>query len=153
MQGKSVWIVSVPHQQGKDVFQELQRVSKEDTEEAHKFGIPDLRVGNIDSLITLSDELRKLDLHVESTLRKILAQYEELTEARQDPKNQLVVKDGMCTQFVTRLHSVPPLTFITKFKWDEARFNSKRKSLTELAHIVEIVWESSKESADPSGHR
>lgn len=94
MQGKSVWIVSVPQQQGKDIFSDLQRVTKEDTEEVHKFGIPDLRVGNIDSLITLSDELRKLDTHVESTLRKILVQYEELAEQRQDPKNQLVVKEN-----------------------------------------------------------
>lgn len=97
MQGKSVWIISVPQQQGKDIFSDMQRATKEDTEEAHKFGIPDLRVGNIDSLITLSDELRKLDLHVESTLRKILTQYEELAELRQDPKNQLVVKDGVYT--------------------------------------------------------
>eukprot|EP01127_Copromyxa_protea_P005407 TRINITY_DN15338_c0_g1_i1.p1 TRINITY_DN15338_c0_g1~~TRINITY_DN15338_c0_g1_i1.p1 ORF type:complete len:368 (-),score=87.82 TRINITY_DN15338_c0_g1_i1:28-1131(-) len=128
MQGKSVWIISVPLQQGKDIFAEQQRVTKDDTEEVHKFVIPDLRVGNIDSLITLSDELRKLDAHVEGTLRKILAQYEELAELRQDPKNQLVV-----TKDVT------PLMFITKFKWDEARFNSKRKSLTELAQIVETA--------------
>ena len=90
----------MPNQQGKDIFADLQRVTKDDTEEVHKFGIPDLRVGNIDSLITLSDELRKLDSHVEGTLRKILSQYEELAEIRQDPKNQLVVtKDGepLCT--------------------------------------------------------
>lgn len=107
MQGKSVWIISVPLQQGKDVFSDLQTVAREDTEEVHKFGIPDLRVGNIDSLITLSDELRKLDAHVEGTLRKILVQYEELAELRQDPKNQLVVtKDGVLC-FVSLMYSNP----------------------------------------------
>jgi V-type H+-transporting ATPase subunit C len=108
MQGKSVWIISVPLQPRKDVFTELKAVAREDTEEVHTFGIPDLRVGNIDSLITLSDELRKLDVHVEGTLRKILVQYEELAELRQDPKNQLVVtKDGVFLTFVAHINSNP----------------------------------------------
>jgi len=81
-------------------------------------------VGNIDSLITLSDELRKLDTHVEGTLRKIASQYDELADQRQEPKKELDVKGA------------PPLTFFIKFKWDEARF-SKRKPLPELAHIVQ----------------
>jgi len=130
MQAKRVWIISVPNSVPnsapgtRDVFTELQRATKEDTEETHKFQFPELRVGNIDSLITLSDELRKLDTHVESTLRKIATQYDELASLQQEPKKDLDVR------------GLPPLTFFTKFKWDEARF-SKRKPLPELAHIVQ----------------
>jgi len=121
-----VWIISVPQgDKGKDVFSDMARVTKEDSEEAHKFALPELRVGNIDSLITLSDELRKLDLHVEGTLRKIAAMYDELADQRKDPKKELDVKGAS------------PYSFFTKFRWDEARF-SKRKPLPELAHIVEI---------------
>ncbi|XP_018521303.1 V-type proton ATPase subunit C 1-A [Lates calcarifer] len=40
----------------------------------HKFSIPDLKVGTLDVLVGLSDELAKLDSFVESVVKKV-AQY------------------------------------------------------------------------------
>jgi len=84
-----------------------------------------LRVGKFDSLITLSDEMRKLDLHCEATARKIANQYLELTEESKDIPKEFDVKGAS------------PVSFLTKFQWEKARFSTK-KSLPELTRIVEV---------------
>lgn len=86
-----------------------------------------LRVGKFDSLITLSDEMRKLDLHCEATARKISNQYLELTEESKEVPKEFDVKSK----------GASPVSFLTKFQWEKARFSTK-KSLPELTRIVEV---------------
>jgi hypothetical protein len=100
----SYWLISVPRQ-NKDQYSEIQRSCGEYIQECIKFDIPGasqnddplrgLRVGKFDSLITLSDEMRKLDLHVESTTKKIAAQYLDLMEEIKELPKEFDVKGGI----------------------------------------------------------
>lgn len=133
---KNYWLVAVPHSKTdptSDIFTDLRRDVSSLLEESHQFLIPGAKsrvddtpgliVGNIDSLFALSDDLRKLDTHVESTLRKIATEYRDLTVEGEQFK-ELDVK-GSTAQ-----------TFLTRFRWDNARF-SIRKTLPQLTRIIE----------------
>lgn len=104
---KTFWLIAVPHSKKDptaDIFSELKRAiaQKGDfLEEANLFNIPGAKsgvddtpgliVGNIDSLFALSDDLRKLDNHVESTIRKIAAP-ETYERIEGEPETELQVK-------------------------------------------------------------
>lgn len=100
------WIISVPRQ-NKDQFLDIKRSFQDLYQDCEKFHIPGtnpqeenlgLRVGKFDSLISLSDEMRKLDLHCEATARKISNQYLELIEESKEVPKEFEVKSkgGMC---------------------------------------------------------
>jgi V-type H+-transporting ATPase subunit C len=127
------WLISVPRQ-NKDQFNEIKQCCGELITDSVRFKIPGtnpteenagLRVGKFDSLITLSDEMRKLDHHVEATTRKIASQYLELNEEMKTLPQEFDVKGAS------------PQNFLTKFQWEKARLNVK-KSLPELVRIIEV---------------
>jgi len=127
------WIISVPRQ-NRDQFTDVKQGTMDLLLDAQKLKIPGtnpseenvgLRVGKFDSLITLSDEMRKLDFHIESTVRKISSQYFELMEESKDIPKEFDVKGAS------------PQLFLTKFQWDRARFSVK-KQLPELTRIIEV---------------
>jgi V-type H+-transporting ATPase subunit C len=127
------WLISVPRQ-NKDQFSEIKQTCGEYIVDSVQFKIPGtnpndenvgLRVGKFDSLITLSDEMRKLDLHVEATTRKISSQYLDLIEEIKENPKEFDVKGAS------------PQTFLTKFQWEKARLNVK-KSLPELVRLIEV---------------
>ncbi|BBN09446.1 V-type H+-transporting ATPase subunit C [Marchantia polymorpha subsp. ruderalis] len=76
----------------------------------YKFHIPELRVGTLDSLLTLSDDLSKANSVVEAITHKIRRQIEELERATGHENTSLTV-DG-----------VPIDSYITRFSWDEAKY-------------------------------
>lgn len=49
-----------------------------------KFHIPDLKVGTLDQLVGLSDDLGKLDLYVEQVTRKVATYLGEVLEDQRD---------------------------------------------------------------------
>jgi V-type H+-transporting ATPase subunit C len=127
------WLISVPRQ-NKDQFNEIKQTCGEYVQDSVRFKIPGanpqeenvgLRVGKFDSLITLSDEMRKLNTHVEATTRKISSQYLELIEETK----------GLPAEFDVK--GASPQNFLTKFQWEKARLNVK-KSLPELVRIIEV---------------
>jgi hypothetical protein len=96
------WIISVPRQ-NRDQCADITRAYQDFYSDCVRFHIPGtnpqeenlgLRVGKFDSLISLSDEMRKLDLHCEATARKIANQYLELTEESKDIPKEFDVKGG-----------------------------------------------------------
>ncbi|XP_041367379.1 V-type proton ATPase subunit C-like isoform X2 [Gigantopelta aegis] len=91
---------------------------------AYKFPIPDLKVGTLDILVGLSDELGKLDIYCESVTRKI-AQYlgEVLEDVRDKLRENLKVNDA------------PPINYVQRFQWDLAKYPIKQ-SLTIIADII-----------------
>jgi len=132
------WLISVPRQNSnqisKDQFTEIKHCSNEYLLDSVRFKIPGtnpteenigLRVGKFDSLITLSDEMRKLDQHVEATTNRIASQYLDLMEELKENPKEFDVKGAS------------PQTFLTKFQWEKARFSVK-KSLPELVRIIEV---------------
>ncbi|KAJ3683362.1 hypothetical protein LUZ60_013589 [Juncus effusus] len=74
-----------------------------------QFNVPDLRVGNLDSLLALSDELVKSNIVIEGVSQKIVRQIDELEQ---------VASEGASLT----LDGVPVETYITRFAWDEAKF-------------------------------
>jgi len=89
-----------------------------------KLHIPDLKVGTLDQLVGLSEDLSKTDGFIESVVRKA-AQYlgDVLNEERDKVKENLLV-NGM-----TLAH------YITHFQWDMAKYPVKQ-SLRNLSDIL-----------------
>lgn len=95
---KSFWLISVPKKEGKDdAFDELNRrvSSLELVSELHKFDIPDLRVGTLDSLMTLSDDLAKIDVFVDSVVKKIGRQILDLLGKEKRSEARFDINDGV----------------------------------------------------------
>lgn len=86
----------------------------------HKLDPPQLKIGTLDSLMSLSDELGKHDSSIEMVIRKIERQYNEMAGASPVP---------------LQVGSVPPQRFLENFAWDVAKF-SKRRALPELVSLI-----------------
>ncbi|XP_072968814.1 V-type proton ATPase subunit C [Typha angustifolia] len=91
----------------------------------YRFNIPDLRVGTLDSLLALSDDLVKSNAFIEGVSHKIRRQIEELERASGVEGGALTV-DG-----------VPVETYITRFVWDEAKYPTM-SSLREIADNIHV---------------
>jgi hypothetical protein len=94
---KSFWLISVPKKEsGPDVFDELNRkvMSLDVAAEHYKFEIPDLRVGTLDSLMTLSDDLSKIDTFVDSVVKKIGRQILDLLGKEKRSEARFDINDG-----------------------------------------------------------
>ena len=126
----STWIVSVqaqPSQEG-NVWQALQDEARNAKSPCSEFTVPkEFKVGSLDTLVTLSDDLSKLDLHVESTLKKIERQYNELE--RSEP---LEIKNP----HVGRQDQYPPAEYLANFQWNGQKY-PLGKSLAELAALIQ----------------
>ena len=63
-----------------------------------KFAVPDLKVGTLDQLVGLSDDLGKLDTYVEQVSRKIALYLGEVLEDQRDKlAENLLANGGMVT--------------------------------------------------------
>ncbi|KAG0610506.1 hypothetical protein M758_7G071700 [Ceratodon purpureus] len=76
----------------------------------YRFQIPELRVGTLNSLLTLGDELAKVGGFVEAVTLKVRRQIEELERMTSSVSTSLLV-DG-----------VPVEIFVTRFNWDVAKY-------------------------------
>lgn len=92
--------------------------------ENFKFHIPDLKVGTLDQLVGLSDDLGKLDAYVEQSTRKI-ASY--LGDVLEDQRDKLYENLQANNNDLT--------TYITRFQWDLAKYPTKQ-SLRNIADII-----------------
>ncbi|RDX97434.1 V-type proton ATPase subunit C, partial [Mucuna pruriens] len=117
------WAVSLPvHNSATALWSQLQeRISKHSFDTPlYRFNIPNLRVGTLDSLLSLSDDLAKSNNFVEGVTHKIRRQIEELERASGVNSGGLTV-DG-----------VPVDSYLTRFVWDEAKYPT-------VAPLKEIV--------------
>lgn len=111
------WLVSLPEQNGS--LEETWRVVKKATGEGEsgqifRFEMPmSLRVGSLDKLMVLSDDLARVDVHIEGVVNKIRRQAMDLTD---EPLT---------------VNSRPVTSFVTNFSWDEARY-PLRKPLNDI---------------------
>uniref|UniRef100_A0A3Q1EP52 V-type proton ATPase subunit C n=1 Tax=Acanthochromis polyacanthus TaxID=80966 RepID=A0A3Q1EP52_9TELE len=90
----------------------------------HKFNIPDLKVGTLDVLVGLSDELAKLDSFVESVVKKVAQYMADVLEDNRDKVQENLLANG-----------VDLVTYITRFQWDMAKYPIKQS----LKNISEII--------------
>ncbi|WCJ40221.1 V-type proton ATPase subunit C [Euphorbia peplus] len=89
----------------------------------YRFNIPNLRVGTLDSLLSLSDDLLKSNSFIEGVSHKIRRQIEELERVSGVESSGLTV-DG-----------VPVDSYLTRFVWDEAKF----PTMSPLREIVDSI--------------
>lgn len=121
------WLISAPGdktcQQTWETMNNL--TSKQNNlSENFKFHIPDLKVGTLDQLVGLSDDLGKLDAYVEQSTRKI-ASY--LGDVLEDQRDKLYENLQANNNDLT--------TYITRFQWDLAKYPTKQ-SLRNIADII-----------------
>lgn len=121
------WLISAPGdktcQQTWDTMNNL--TSKQhDLSENYKFHIPDLKVGTLDQLVGLSDDLGKLDTFVDQVTHKV-AQY--LGEVLEDHKDKL--------QENLLANNTDLSSYVVTFSWDIAKYPVKQ-SLRNIADII-----------------
>ncbi|KAF8369936.1 hypothetical protein HHK36_032035 [Tetracentron sinense] len=107
------WVVTLPVQtSASSLWSRLQEaISKHSFDTPlYRFNTPDLRVGTLDSLLSLSDDLSKSNSFVEGVSQKIRRQIEEL-ERVSGVQNGALTVDG-----------VPVDSYLTRFVWDEAKY-------------------------------
>ncbi|KAF8400042.1 hypothetical protein HHK36_015917 [Tetracentron sinense] len=120
------WVVSLPVQSStSSLWSRLQEaISKHSFDTPlYRFNIPDLRVGTLDSLLSLSDDLLKSNSFVEGVSHKIRRQIEELERVSGVESSALTV-DG-----------VPVDSYLTRFVWDEAKY----PTMSPLREIVDSI--------------
>ncbi|KAL7603370.1 V-type proton ATPase subunit C [Lactuca sativa] len=120
------WIVSLPvHSSATSLWSRLQEsISKNSFDTLlYRFNIPNLRVGTLDSLLALSDDLLKSNTFIEGCSHKIRRQIEDLEKASGILASSLTV-DG-----------VPVDSYLTKFVWDEAKY----PTMSPLKEIVDGI--------------
>lgn len=88
------------------------------------FTIPNLRVGTLDALVALSDDLTKIDTFVENVTRKLVSYMSDLITVKSQLQEHLVLSD-----------SRPVDKYLQSFEWDSARYNTKL-SIRELADTI-----------------
>ena len=86
---KSYWLISAPNegdQPSNKAFEQLSyKISREHNfGTVYRFNVPDLRVGTLDNLMSLSDDLNKIDQFVETVTRKIGSQLINLLDGNRD---------------------------------------------------------------------
>ncbi|XP_055481428.1 V-type proton ATPase subunit C 2 isoform X4 [Psammomys obesus] len=111
------WLISAPGD--KENLQALERMnsvtSKSNLSHNTKFTIPDFKVGTLDSLVGLSDELGKLDTFAESLIKRMAQSVVEVMEDSKGKAQENLLANG-----------VDLTSFVTHFEWDMAKYPAKQ---------------------------
>jgi len=126
MNTSEYWLISAPGEKTcQQTYDRLnQATSKQQLSINSKFNIPDLKVGTLDQLVGLSDDLGKLDTYVEQITRKLANYLGEVLEEQRDKLAENLLAGG-----------VDLATYITHFRWDMAKYPIKQ-SLKNLSDII-----------------
>ncbi|XP_030539570.1 V-type proton ATPase subunit C [Rhodamnia argentea] len=122
------WVASLPVQGSMSASSLWNRVQEQISRHSfdtplYRFIIPNLRVGTLDSLLALSDDLSKSNTFVEGVSHKIRRQIEELERVSGVESSSLTV-DG-----------VPVDSYLTRFVWDDAKY----PTMSPLREIVDTI--------------
>jgi len=121
------WLISAP---GEKTPQQTFEVLNNVTAKQHnlstnfKFPIPELKVGTLDVLVGLSDDLGKLDAFCETISRKVAQYLGEVLEDQRDKLQENLLANGMDLG-----------SYLARFQWDMARYPIKQ-SLKNIADII-----------------
>lgn len=121
------WLISAPGDKTcQQTWETMNNVTSKQNNlcENFKFHIPDLKVGTLDQLVGLSDDLGKLDAFVESITRKVASYLGDVLEDQRDKLiENLLANNTDLSQYITR------------FQWDMAKYPIKQ-SLRNIADII-----------------
>ncbi|XP_070589103.1 V-type proton ATPase subunit C 2 isoform X2 [Erythrolamprus reginae] len=111
------WLISAPGDKANLLAWDRMNTvtSKANLSSNSKFAIPDLKVGTLDTLVGLSDELGKLDSFAESVIKKISQYIGEVLEDSKDKVQENLLANG-----------VDLISYLKKFEWDMAKYPIKQ---------------------------
>jgi len=121
------WLISAPGEKTcAQTWETLNNItSKQNSLSSNfRFPIPDLKVGTLDQLVGLSDDLGKLDAYVESITRKIAAYLGDVLDEQRDKLAENLLANG-----------IDLASYITRYQWDFAKYPIKQ-SLRSIADII-----------------
>lgn len=140
-------MIAVPNQ-GKPTKDTLTALATQ-TERAqlsknYEFKIPQLKVGTLDTLMALSDDLAKYDTQIGAIAKKIEKTYFDLQNAEVDESavaktaaasnKPAAASAALAGPQQLRVNNTSPQEFVQKFAWNEVRYpkRSPLKTLTDL---------------------
>ncbi|KAJ6253524.1 v-type proton atpase subunit c [Anaeramoeba flamelloides] len=121
--------------------------------EVSKFKMPHLKIGTIDSLMTLSDDLNKIDNFVYTVSKRIAEQLNNLSRKKpslQSLQSSKSSKKSSTDRYFDRKKSIMPKLlikresmprYISSWEWDESRFPLKHS----MKEIVKQIQEKASE--------
>uniref|UniRef100_A0A0K8RD63 V-type proton ATPase subunit C n=1 Tax=Ixodes ricinus TaxID=34613 RepID=A0A0K8RD63_IXORI len=121
------WLISAPGektcQQTYDKLLSVTSNKQNNLSTCYKFHLPDLKVGTLDQLVGLSDDLGKLDTYVESITRKVASYLGDVLDDQRDKLADNLLANGVGLE-----------AYLTRFQWDMAKYPIKQslKSITEI---------------------
>uniref|UniRef100_W5L3I4 V-type proton ATPase subunit C n=1 Tax=Astyanax mexicanus TaxID=7994 RepID=W5L3I4_ASTMX len=119
------WLISVPldiaSSQSLEKFKRA--AAKAGLGSSFRFHMPELKVGTLDVLLGVADDLSRLDTHAEGVMQKTSQCMAEVMEHFNDKLLENALANG-----------VELATYLTKFQWDRAKYPTALsvKSLTEI---------------------
>jgi V-type H+-transporting ATPase subunit C len=123
------WIISVPGKSTpRQSYDEVcQATGRDQLSQNYIFNIPELKVGTLDSLVALSDDLARLDGYIEGVTKKLTQFF----------FNDVLVGDRnrFAENLVVGTNGVDPIRYVTEFQWDHAKYPTKQ-SLRTLSEII-----------------
>ncbi|CAF1622140.1 unnamed protein product [Rotaria magnacalcarata] len=123
------WIISVPGKSTpRQTYDDVCRATERDQLSVNYIlNIPDLKVGTLDSLVALSDDLARLDQYIEGVAKKLTQFF--FHDILDDDRNRLA------ENLVLGPNGYDPIRYITEFQWDHAKYPTKQ-SLKNLSDII-----------------
>ncbi|XP_075304743.1 V-type proton ATPase subunit C 1-A [Odontesthes bonariensis] len=120
------WLISVPMDKTSlTSVEKLKRtITKTHLASSWRFSIPDLKVGILDSLLSVSDDLSKLDTLTESVIKTTCQCMKEVME----PSSDKVLENALA-------NGVDLMSYVTKFQWDKAKYPTALP-LSNLADLI-----------------
>lgn len=120
------WLISAPGQKTTQQTWESCKAKSEEFSMIHKFNLPDLKVGTLDTLVGLSDELAKLDQQVEGNVKKLANYFMDVLEEKQDK-----VMENL------QVNDMYPEQYLTKFSWHKEKY-PMQLPLKKIAEIISV---------------
>ncbi|VDK71980.1 unnamed protein product [Litomosoides sigmodontis] len=119
-----LWLISAPNEGSpQETWDKLNRTTGAMSVN-YKFNVPDLKVGTLDQLVGLSDDLAKLDTTAEQVTRKLTQYFADVLEDEHDKLQENLIVSGKDIK-----------TYVTKFQWEGAKYPLKQ-SLKVLSDII-----------------
>ncbi|XP_060574409.1 V-type proton ATPase subunit C 1-A-like [Ruditapes philippinarum] len=121
------WLISAPGDKTcQQTFDKLNTLTSRQNvlSTNYKFNLPDLKVGTLDTLVGLSDDLGKLDIYCEGITKKVAGYLGEVLDDQRDKLHENLLANGVDLN-----------TYLTRFQWDLAKYPIKQS----LRNITEII--------------
>lgn len=89
-----------------------------------KFQVPDLKVGTMDTLMAMSDDLAKYDVQIEQIVKKLFRAFYELQKSKPDDENKAGGRPEAASAPIELLvdQKDTPNQYVETFVWNDRRF-------------------------------